>query len=295
MRIKSKHEDGRLFGMFTQHNRKTKRHYQENVSSYFEKTASFWIGMYENKGVHEFIHQQRLQVVLELVDLIDLPQDPRALDIGCGAGRGTVGIAKRGYLVEAIDPVQTMIESTRNLARQAGLDHRVRTNLGDVHALCFPSGTFALILAVGVLPWLSSIEQPLREMCRVLRPGGYLIVTVDNRWALRWVFEPQTSPLLTSTKKIIRSIIRRPDLRQRRVQSVLTSIWNFDALLDAAGLEKLNGITLGFGPFTFFGHHLFSDDVELRLHRMLQRLAHRKVRMLRSLGSQYIVFARKRA
>src|SRR5262249_23634207 len=150
-----------------------------------------------------------------------------------------IGIAKQGYLVDAIDPVQTMIESTRSLARQAGLDQRVRTNLGDVHALSFPTGKFALILAVGVLPWLPLIEQPVREMCRVLRPGGHLIVTVDNRWALRWLLEPQTSPLLTSAKRMLRRVIPRPEPSEPRVQSFLTSIWDFDALLNAAGLEKL--------------------------------------------------------
>jgi hypothetical protein len=66
-------------------------------------------------------------------------------------------------------------------------------------------------------------------------------------------------------------------------------------LLNAAGLEKLDGITLGFGPFTFFGHHLLPDDVGLGMHRMLQRLVQQQFPVLRSLGSQYIVFARKTA
>ena len=281
--------------MLTQLNRQPTDHYQDNVSSYFEKMAPYWSNIYENKGIHEFVHQQRLQVVLGLVDWIDLPRDSRALDIGCGAGRAAIGVAKRGYLVDAIDPAPTMLESTRNLAKQAGLDHQVKTNLGDVRALSFPTGTFALILAVGVLPWLPSIERPVREMCRVLRPGGYLIVTVDNRWALRWLLEPHTSPLLRSAKRMVRRVIPRPKLSEPKVQSFLTSISNFDALLNATGLEKLDGMTLGFGPFTFFGRRLLPDDVGLRMHRMLQRLVQRQFPVLRSLGSQYIVLARKRA
>src|SRR5262249_37036596 len=172
---------------------------------------------------------------------------------------------------------------------------QVKTNLGDVHALSFPAGTFALILAIGVLPWLPSSDQPLLEMCRVLRPGGYLIITVDNRWALRWLLEPHTSPLLTPAKRMVRRVIPRPKPTDPRVQSFLTSISNFDALLDATGLEKLDGMTLGFGPFTFFGHHLLPDDVGLKMHRMLQSLVQRQFPVLRSLGSQYIVLARKRA
>jgi ubiquinone/menaquinone biosynthesis C-methylase UbiE len=268
--------------------------YQEDLNFYFQKMAAYWMEVYENKELQDLIYQERLQCVLECVDRIGLSPNPSALDIGCGAGHAAVNIAKRGYFVDAIDPVETMIESTRNLAKQAGLDGSVRTNLGDVHALSFPSDTFALVLAIGVLPWLPSIEQPMREMWRVLRPKGHLIVAVDNRWALRWVLEPQTSPLLRPLKTIVRRWIprRRP---KPTVQPSLTSIWAFDALLDATGFEKLDGISLGFGPFTFFGHHIFPDGIGLKTHRLIQRLAQRKTRVFRLLGSQYIVLARKTA
>ena len=53
-------------------------------------------------------------------------------------------------------------------------------------------------------------------------------------------------------------------------------------------------ITLGFGPFTFLDHHLLPGAVGLRVHRSLQGFAGRRIPMLRSIGSQYIVLARKR-
>jgi SAM-dependent methyltransferase len=267
--------------------------YQEHLNLYFQKMASYWVEVYENKGLQDVIYQERLQLLLGFVDRIDLSPNPCALDIGCGAGHAAVDIAKRGYLVDAIDPVQTMVESTRNLAKQAGLDDRVKTNLADVHALSFPSDTFGLVLAIGVLPWLPSIEQPVREMWRVLRPGGHLIVTIDNRWALRWLLEPQTSPLLTSAKRILRRWIPRRRIKPV-VQPSLTSIWALDALLNATGFEKLDAITIGFGPFTFFEHLILPDRVGLRMHQVLQRLAQRQTPLLFLLGSQYIVFARKK-
>ena len=67
-----------------------------------------------------------------------------------------------------------MVDSTEERVNRAGQEQRVRTGQGDVHSLCFPNETFDLVLAIGVLPWLPSIEQPLREMARVLKPGVIL-------------------------------------------------------------------------------------------------------------------------
>jgi SAM-dependent methyltransferase len=280
--------------MLTYRGRDSNDRYQEKINAFFEKTGAYWIGIYQNKGVQELIHQQRLQLLLDLVDRINPPPDSHALEIGCGAGHAAIGIAKRGYFVEAIDPVQTMVDSTRDLAKQADVDGRVRTNLGDVHALRYATGTFALVVALGVLPWLPSIEQPVREMCRVLEPGGHLIATIDNRWALRWLLEPRTSSLLMPAKKVIRKLIPRSGVRGPQLQSFLTSIWRFDALLNANGLEKLEAITLGFGPFTIFQRRLLPDRVAISMHSALQRLARGRWAPLRLLGSQYVVLARKR-
>src|SRR2546429_6673175 len=51
--------------------------------------------------------------------------------------------------------------------------------------------------------------------------------------------------------------------------------------------------TVGFGPFSFLGWKFLSDSSGVRVHRRLQQLADRGVPILRSMGTQYIVLARK--
>jgi hypothetical protein len=71
------------------------------------------------------------------------------------------------------------------------------------------------------------------------------------------------------------------------------SIRHFDQLVANAGLEKVEGTTLGFGPFPFLDLEL-PRSLGLPLHRALQRLADKKVRFMRSAGLVYVIDAKKR-
>lgn len=267
---------------------------QKRLNSYFAREASYWREIYQRNGIKELVHQQRLRSALELVDGIGLPSETPVLDIGCGAGLATVALAQRGYAVDAIDPVQAMVDSTRDRVTRAGLERRVRVGLGDIYSLPFRDETFAIAIALGVLPWLPSIEKPLREAARVLQQVGHLIVSVDNRWGLRWFLEPLTNPLLRPAKEVARRVMVRFGREKPIARSHFTSIRELDALLIATGFDKVKGITLGFGPFSCFNRELLPCAIGLRVHQALQDLAGRESPVLRSAGSQYIVCARKR-
>jgi ubiquinone/menaquinone biosynthesis C-methylase UbiE len=269
---------------------------QKLVNWHFDKVAPYWAQVYERSDdVYSCIYQNRLRIVLDLVSKSGLPMHTHALDIGCGAGYATVALARQGYDVDAVDAVQTMVDSTRDLVAKAGVEERVRISRGDVHTLPFPEETFDLVVAMGVLPWLPSMEEPVREMCRVLRPGGYLIITVDNRWGLRQFLDPLANPLLRPVKEATKAVLRWSNQLKERPRPRRTSIWGCDALLDAEGLEKLDGVTLGFGPFTLFGQRLLPHSLGVKVHRSLQDLADRAVPFICSRGAEYVVRARKRS
>jgi ubiquinone/menaquinone biosynthesis C-methylase UbiE len=262
---------------------------QKSVNSHFEELTSEWAEIYERQGLHEFIFQERMRIVLDMVGRIGLPSQTRVLEVGCGAGIYTLRLAKMGHLVDAIDPVQTMVDATRERARRGGQEGRVRSYLGDVNALGFRNETFGLVLAVGVLSWLSSIEQPLQEMYRVLRPGGYLIITVDNRWALKQVLEPLSNPILGPAMELARRLLQRgPKVRAHAIP-----LRHCDALLNAIGFEKVESLTLGFGPFSVFGCKLLPSSLGLKLHCRLQAAAERGFPVLRASGLKYIVLVKK--
>jgi ubiquinone/menaquinone biosynthesis C-methylase UbiE len=261
------------------------------VNAYFDSQAGYWRRIYESKGVYETIHQQRRTRVLGLIDRLFLPSGARILEVGCGAGSVATALAGRGYVVYATDLVPAMLSLTRRLAVDSGVEERVRTSLADVRALAFPSGSFDVVIAMGVLPWVPPpLERPLAEVARVLRCGGYLVTNTDNCWRLNHVLDPWLGirPLLGSTARRLGLQRERPS-----AHAYTCSNWHFDELLHRAGFVKLHGHTLGFGPFSLFTHRVVPEPVGMKLHCKLQRLADRGFPVVRACGSQYIVMAKR--
>lgn len=268
---------------------------QKLLDSYFHKEAPFWQAIYKGTGVLELVHQERLRVMLDFAAKFAQPNATRALDIGCGAGFASIALAKRGYMVHAVDSVLEMVELTRKGAAREGVGARVECARGDINRLAFADDTFDLVVAAGVLPWLQSPEAALKEMCRVVKPGGRLIFSTDNRWGLCWFLDPLTNPLLQPVKDIVRGAVERWGAGRPRARVRMTSIRECHRLLRTNGLCMLEEATLGFGPFSLFKRDVLPRAAGLKLHRLFQALADRGYPLLRSAGVQYVVAAEKAA
>lgn len=112
----------------------------------------------------------------------------RVLDVGTGDGAFAMAAAGRGALVTGVDPDPAMLAAAAARARAMGVD----LQLGDglVERLPFADGAVDLVFAVTVLCFVADADAAVREMARVLRPGGRLVLGELNRWsswaALRW-------------------------------------------------------------------------------------------------------------
>lgn len=266
--------------------------HQRLVNRYFQSSAPFWKAIYERDDVHAAIHQERSRLVLSMVSGLGIPRDARVLEVGCGAGLTSVALAGQ-YLVEAVDIVQEMLDLTRERARAAGLQHRVRTRCTDANHLTYPEHTFDLVLAIGVLPWLHDHSRALHEFARVLRPGGHLIVNIDNAWALHRILDPQLNPVIRPLKRIVRTLCWRVGILDPQPREQLSSSTKFDRLLSDLGLAKVDSRTLGFGPFSLFSKTILPGPIAGKIHRWLQNLADRGFPVCRSTGAQYLVVTRK--
>ncbi len=265
------------------------------LKQHFRQAAPFWKSVYEEKNVYALVHQRRRETVLSIIDDLQIKPGTDVLDIGCGAGTISVPLASRNLNVKAVDAVPEMIALTKQLAAESGIGGNLQAAVGDIHHLDFADRSFELVLAVGVLPWLSEPEVAVREMERVLKPGGYLIVNIDNRWGLHRILDPITNFLLSGLRVGLGRLLRFLRLRkgERGVRTSLLSIRQFDRLLTLAGFRIRGGKTLGFGPFTGFQRQILPNSAGVKLQRLLQGLCDRDVPVLRSMGGQYLVLAQK--
>jgi ubiquinone/menaquinone biosynthesis C-methylase UbiE len=169
------------------------------------------------------------------------------------------------------------------------MQDRVTVSRADAHCLPFDESSFDLVVAVGVLPWLHSPQSALAEMSRVLRPGGALVMTADNRARLTSFTDPRRVLAIPPLKRLYRRLRRRDPAAVSRMH------WpgEVEDMLSAAGLRTVSSRTVGFGPFSLLGRSLLEGRTGVRLNDRLQRLADAGVPGVRRTGWHYLVRAVK--
>jgi SAM-dependent methyltransferase len=264
-----------------------------DVQTYFDATFPEWEEVYRRRTVYSIIYQERLSAALRSVDALRLPPRSTAVDIGCGPGFGTVGLARRGFRVHAVDTSSRMVELTLARAHRQGVGAAVEGSLSDIRALRLRASRFDLALVVGVSEWMETLAQPLDEVRRILKPGGTLVLTADNSWALSSLLEPLQNPLVVPVKRALGGVLRRlwPGWRPLRVYP--RSRVALTEALSRAGLELRSSATLGFGPFTILNQRIVPEFVGQALHRRLQTLAEGSSGWLHDAGLVHVLVARK--
>lgn len=269
---------------------------QEKVNSYFQSQSAFWKEIYESNGVYAEIHRYRYATVLAWIDSLMLTADSKVLEVGCGAGLLSVALAQRGLHVHAIDPVEDMVEQARRHVMESGTAELLSVNLGNVYSLPFENGSFDLVIAMGVIPWLEGPELAIQEMARVTKRGGSLLLTADNRARLNVVLDPWLNPGLVLLKRRAKDILDRLGLRRKSLHDLGATSHSrhfIDLSLKRVEFVKTRSITLGFGPFSLLHRTILPESLGIRLHYQLQLLADHNVPVFRSSGAHYIVLARK--
>jgi ubiquinone/menaquinone biosynthesis C-methylase UbiE len=266
---------------------------QENVNAYFQTRSAKWKDIYASTCLRGEIYRARQATVLDWIDGLALEPGSRVLEVGCGAGFLSIALAQRGFRLNALDSVESMLELARHHAADAQITNLLSLDRGDVNSLTFEDRTFDLVVAIGVIPWLPRPELAMQEIARVTRPGGSVILTTENRASLIGFLDPVHNPMLKPLKLGLNIMLRSLGVQYRI--PIVTSHFcrDVDKILASLQLDKVRGKTLGFGPFTLFNCLVVSKAMSQWFHGRLQILADRNVPVFRSIGKHYIVLTRK--
>jgi SAM-dependent methyltransferase len=120
----------------------------------------------------------RRAVIDALIDGIDLPESGEILEAGCGTGGNLASLARRGRIA-AFEPQLDAIE----FAKAKHPDVEIRT--GSLpEDLPYPVATFDLVAALDVLEHVEDDQGAAHALARMVKPGGWLLVTVPAHQAL---------------------------------------------------------------------------------------------------------------
>ena len=116
-----------------------------------------------------------LQIVGEvLCESIDVRSTERVLDVAAGNGNATLAAARRFARVTSTDYVSALLERGRRRADAEGLDIIFET--ADAEALPYHDASFDVVVVPFVITLVPDPAAALREVARVLRPGGEVII-----------------------------------------------------------------------------------------------------------------------
>jgi ubiquinone/menaquinone biosynthesis C-methylase UbiE len=106
-----------------------------------------------------------------LAALVEAGRGARVLDLGCGAGHVSFNVAPRAGEVVAYDLSAEMLAVVARAAAERGLGN-IATRQGAVEHLPFPEASFDCVLSRYSAHHWRDVEAALREVSRVLKPGG---------------------------------------------------------------------------------------------------------------------------
>ena len=115
-----------------------------------------------------------------VLDLLSPKHGESILDIGCGNARDIVAIRDTGAEVIGVDSSPGMVNAARQELRSIG-KCSVSVEVGDATCLAFPDASFDKVLCSEVIEHIPDALLALREVRRVLKPGGVLVLSTPNK------------------------------------------------------------------------------------------------------------------
>jgi SAM-dependent methyltransferase len=210
-----------------------------------------------------YVHPETPAQVEAIEKILHLRKGARILDVACGAGRHTTGLAKRGYRVTGYDLSRPLLAEARKAARRAGV--KATFVQGDMRRLRFANAfdaAISMFTSFGYFDRSDEDREVLRRIARALKPRGKFLMELFNRDSLvaslpnqNWqarddgtvVLEDASFDLLRGRFETRQVVIDRKGTREFTASVRAYTLAELKEMLDTAGLfvhRVLGGLDL---------------------------------------------------
>ncbi len=239
--------------------------WQDDVRSRFApiEDSVKWDRMYAEQTVNledEFFRGRRDYTLDYIAAHFDTEAD--ICDLGCGAGPVTSELLRMGYDPVGMDFSLDMLGNAARRIAAANPDRRPLAQC-DIQVLPLPGESFDCAVCLGVISYVEHYGNIIREIQRVLRPGGTAIISYRSEKNLM-VSDP-VGPFRYLAKKL-RARTKRG--RRFRIGDHM-SYAEVRGVVEETGLELVEFKGIGFGPLRFNHVKLFNERTSIRIHRFL--------------------------
>jgi ubiquinone/menaquinone biosynthesis C-methylase UbiE len=148
---------------------------KDSIKEKYDREVSQYDEIFQTKGGKHFIKKKLLKA--ESYGFIKKGQN--VLEIGSATGVFSFEYEKYDINLTAIDLSPENIKWAKNKA--ANKNSSIEFQVADVEILPFPDNYFDGILSFSTLRYVPNIDLALKEIYRVLKPGGYIIIDFPNK------------------------------------------------------------------------------------------------------------------
>jgi ubiquinone/menaquinone biosynthesis C-methylase UbiE len=226
------------------------------------RAARKWAEMYDSDtdSLQEASFRARCDAAVRYV-LRVLPAGGRVLDLGCGSAPVLSRLRQQGVSCTGLEYSEDMLRHAQARLHSLQLDdgdlHR-----GDCRETSFDAASFDVVVCLGVISYVEDYGVVLKEINRLLKPGGYALVSFRNQ------FNPILWDPVVGLKTLAALVTGRLRAEPYKIGRFM-DFREFRRKMSEAGFEYRDFFGIGLGPIKFNRRALLAERTSIRLSNSL--------------------------